>query len=289
MEAALKYVAKDVNISDLTPLNVRGIDLNTNIKFKKIISSIKNFGLIEPLSVFKGNGSTYILDGFLRYKACEMLKIEKVPCLFSRNKEAYTYNRMVNRLSPVQENRMLKKALEVVDEKTIARVFEIKSMNYHLTKSLLEQLHPEIIKIFDKDMIRRRTAEEFTYVKPMRQLEILKEMEAHNNYSHTFVRALILKTPKELRNTRKKTKEPWGNEGARKYELVDKLQKAEEDYDFYDSLYRKYSTDLIKLCIYIRKFIINKEISAYLSQKYPNILETFKKIISQTQPETVRG
>jgi hypothetical protein len=285
MEKAMKVVGKDIKITDLIALNVREINIEKNNKFKKILSSIKAVGLIEPLSVYRENGKYSVLDGFLRLKACEKLKKEKLPCQIYKDKEAYTFNRMVNRLSPVQESRMLIKSLEIVDEPTIAKVFGLRSMKYRLSKTLLQHLHPKIINILDKNLITRRCAEEFTLVKPVRQLEILEELKRTNDYTPSLVRALIIKTPNSLKNGTRKPRASWLEDDARKRDLVKKLKSAEQNYDFYSNLYRQYSTDLLKLCVYVRKIITNENIETYLSKQHPDVLENFKKIVFKTQPE----
>ena len=281
MEKAADINGKDVDINDLIPLNTREINLEKNIRFKRILSSIKAIGLIEPLSIYKENGKYAILDGFLRYKACQMLKKDTIPCILSVKKEGYTYNRMVNRLSPLQETRMVKKSLEIVSDKMIATVFGIKSFKYHIPKGLIEQLHPEVLKSFDNGLISRKAAEEFTYVMPGKQLQILKELEENNHYGYTTVRSLVLKTPKEDRNPEKKPN--IKHYGSKKYILVERLANAEKEHDFFANLYKNFSIDLIKLFVYVRKLIVNKGINSYLSEKRSETLKLFMEIVSEKE------
>ena len=53
------------------------------------------------------------------------LGVEVVPCILGKQREAFTGNRMVNRVSPVQENRMIQKSLAELDEQTIAKVLGV--------------------------------------------------------------------------------------------------------------------------------------------------------------------
>ena len=96
---------KDVPIVKLMPLRERKVSQKG---YKKLVASIKAVGLIEPLCVYPENGHFVILDGYIRYKACLDLGIEVLPCWLYENKEAYTFNKMVSRLSPIQETRMLR-------------------------------------------------------------------------------------------------------------------------------------------------------------------------------------
>ena len=51
--------------------------------------------------------------------------------------------------------------------------------------------------------------QEFTHVKSDRQLEILKLMESCNDYSTTFAKGLILKTPPAKRAKVNGARTPW--------------------------------------------------------------------------------
>lgn len=130
MADTLNVKGRDVKLSDLVPRTTRRIDLKKSRGYRKILFSIKSVGLVEPLCVYEEDGKYIILDGYLRYKACMELGIEKVPCLTYAVKDAYTFNRMVNPLSGFQEVRMLRKALEKLDESDIAETFGLKTIRY---------------------------------------------------------------------------------------------------------------------------------------------------------------
>ena len=73
-----------------------------------------------------------------RFLSCGELGYETVPCILYKDKEAYTFNRMVNNLSGFQEIKMMRKSLESLDEKTIADTFGMKSIRYRLAPKLVE-------------------------------------------------------------------------------------------------------------------------------------------------------
>ncbi len=278
-----EIIGKDIPMDLLVPLHERDINLKTNRGFQKILTSIKTIGLIEPLCIYQENGIYVILDGYLRYKACEQLQAETVPCRIYPDKEAYTFNRMVNRLSPFQESRMLKKSLETIDTATIEKVLGLKSLNYRLGKKLYENLHPDVIKIIDKNLMSRKAATELTHVIQERQADILREMKKSNDYSISFARALVVKTPPDQRNKTKKYRKTWFEDSKKKQELVAKLEEVEKRYDFYTNLYRQYTTDLLKLSFYARKLITHDKIRAYLMEKFPEILRRLENIVFETE------
>jgi hypothetical protein len=269
---------EDVEIERLVPLKEREINFRQNRGYKKILSSINTIGLIEPLCAYRENGHFVILDGFLRYKALQQLGAKTVPCLIYPTKEAYTFNHMVNKMSAVQESRMLRESLKKIDQSTIADVFSLKSIQYRLGTEMLKHLDQKIISAIDKGLISRRCARELTYVKLPRQIEILQEMEKTGDFSISFVRAMVVKTPAEMRNKNKIDKRPW-QDNSKKQELVNKLESVQKKYDFYTNLYRQYSADLLKIYVYARKLITNEKVRTFLDINYPEVLERFEKII----------
>ena len=62
--------------------------------------------------------------------------------------------------------------------------------------------------------------------------------------------------------------------------MLKKLADAEEKHDFYTTLYRQYSINLLKLVIYTRLIVTNERIAAYLRDSHPEILATFQEIIT---------
>ena len=277
----------DIPLAALEPLRERdNINTKTHKGFLRILSSISAIGLIEPLCVFPENGGYVILDGYLRFLACAELDIETVPCIVYDDKEAYTFNRMVNRLSGYQEMRMLRRSLETLDEKTIADTFGMKSIRYRLAPTLVQQLHPKVAEAFEQDLLGRTAAMEMACVKKPRQAEMIKDMKRIKDFSPAFIRALILKTPPELRNPKRNPRKPWSEDNRKRKELVARLEEAEKQHDFYTGLYRQYSADLLKTTLYVRKVITTPDTQAYLEQHHTSALHELRQIVLETQPAT---
>lgn len=280
MNTSLQVNGLDIPLSALTPLKEReALNTKTHKGFIRIRSSIQALGLIEPLSVYPEGDAYVILDGYLRFRACQELNISTVPCMVYKDKEAYTFNRMVNRLSGYQEMRMLRKSLETLDEQTIADVFGMRTIRHRLAPKLLEQLHPKTAAAFEADLLGRIAAVEMSCVKPERQAEMLAEMKRVNDYSPTFVRALILKTPPELRKPNRNPRKPWSEEKTKRRDLVRRLEEAEKQHDFYTGLYRQYSADLLKMALYVRKVITTPDIATYLQTHHETTLKELSEIV----------
>ncbi len=274
---------KDIPIDKLKPLNERKMGKRA---YKKLVASLKAVGLVDPLCVYQEGDKYVILDGYLRYKVCPELGIESVPCFVLPDKDAFTPNRYTSQVSPVQETRMLQKSLETLDASTVAKTFGLKSIKHRLDKRFLKELHPRVARAYDSGRIIKTCAQELAFVKPSRQLEIMDMMKKTQDFSAAYVRTQILRTPPELCR-KKKRKNPWTGNSRKKQELVKKLELAESRYDFYSSLYRQYVTDLLKMCIYMRRLVTKKKIRAYLREHHAEMLQRVEAILFETEGKKV--
>jgi hypothetical protein len=287
MGTPINVQGKDIPIELLVPLKEREINFKKNRGYKRIKSTIQMAGLLDPLCVYPENGYYVIVDGYLRYMVFQELGVRMIPCQIQQSKEAYTYNKMVNNLSAVQQSRMLRQSLETLDKNTIEETFGIKSLDYRLATTILKQLHPDVIKAVDKEIMTRRCATELTNVNQERQQHILKEMNRTKDFSISFVRALVIKTPPEMRSQNRKKKKPWMGDSEKTKQLVEKLEETEKRYNFYSILYRQYTTDLLKLCAYARTLFTNESIKSHLESNFPEILERFQRIVFETEGQKV--
>lgn len=273
-------VGLDVPVNRLRPLRERKI---TKREYDRIVASIKAVGLIEPLVIYPEGENYVILDGAQRYRALLELGVKVVPCVLGKQREAFSSNRMVNRVSPIQEHRMIEKSLGEVDEASIAAALGISGLGHRLKKTLLKQLHPDVAEAFDAGKISRVCAREFTHVKPQRQKEILQAMESYKDYTTTFARTLVVKTPPHQRENRGRKHNPWDKTAQRKNDLLRKLAEAEQKHDFYSQLYKQYTVDLLRLAIYARSLLTNVRLREYLDRHQPEIVTRFEDIIADAR------
>ena len=270
----------DISIVKLIPRNERSVAKKYR---QRIEASLRAVGLIEPLIVFPIKDGYEILDGALRYRILLDLGVETVPCLIHTSRDGFTGNRMVNQLSASQEMRMLRKSLEELDEKTIAGALGMQGIGHRLNKTLLEKLHPDAEKAFNANKINLQTARELVNVKPERQHEILRLMESCNDYSTTFAKGLVLKTPAAKRAKVANTKSPWSQADEKKSQLLKNLQEAEQQQDFYTGLYRQYTTNLLKLVIYVRSLLNNPDVKSYLQIHHADQTRILEEILASTE------
>lgn len=272
--------ACDVPIVKLVPRTERQVSKKY---LQRIEASLRAVGLIDPFIVYRQGDMYEILDGGLRYQILLDMGVEVVPCLLANQREAFTANRMVNHLSASQEMRMLRKSLEELDEGTIANALGITGIKHRLNDGLIKRLDPTVAKAFEAGKLNLQCAKELTHVKPERQVEILQLMESCKDFSVTFARGMVLKTPVAKRAKTQSAKTPWTQAEDKKSRMLQRLQEAEQQQDFYSSLYRQYTTNLLKLVIYARSLISQSEVRQYLEAHHPQQLEVFQQIISSTE------
>ncbi len=272
--------AVDVPIVKLVPRNERQVSKKY---LQRIEASLRAVGLIDPFVVFRQGDNYEILDGGLRYPMLLEMGVETVPCIVANQREAFTPNRMVNQLTASQEMRMLRKSLEELDESTIASALGISGISHRLNAGLLKRLDPLVAKAFEAGKLSLQSAKELALVKPERQTEILALMESCNDYSVTFAKGMVLKTPVAKRAKTNSQRTPWNRTEEKKTSLLNRLREAEQQQDFYSSLYRQYATNLMKLVMYVRSLVSNPRLREYLSTKYPEQLEIFEQIINSTE------
>ena len=100
-------------------------------------------------------------------------------------------------------------------------------------------------------------------------------MESCNDYSITFAKGLVLKTPAAKRAKLNGTKTPWTQAEQKKSDLLKRLQEAEQQQDFFSGLYRQYTTNLRRV-IYVRSLVANERVREYLQEHHAQQLEALR-------------
>ena len=272
----MPFRCEDIPLIQLKKVKKRKVDQTT---FAKIRTSIKEVGLLEPFLVrLVQEGYYEILDGELRFDVLMEMGLETAPCIVREEMDIYTANYQVNHLTPLEETKMIKKAMEVIDGQLIANVFGLKRIGDRLNETLVQRLHSTIVKAFNKGKITKTCAKELAEVVPERQLEIFAMMQNTKNFGPAFVKKQILLTPlKKQQSNRKRT--PWTENKERKKSLGANLTEMQSEHDHLAKLYREYTASLMLTVIHCRTIITNKVIEKYLKKNMMQIYTEIKEII----------
>src|ERR1700733_7831341 len=202
-DAKIGFEMRKIRLSLPVILPVRQIkDPQKNVRrYKTIRESIKEVGLVEPLMVYpqKGGDGTYLLlDGHLRYFALKELGETEADCIIANDDESFTYNARVSRLAPIQEHKMIVKAVRNgVRPERIAAALNISVKNVNASMKLLDGIHDEAADLLKDKAISPKAINFLKQVTCVRQIEIAELMVSANNYTAGYAEALVLGTPKD--------------------------------------------------------------------------------------------
>lgn len=170
-------------------------------KCRCISASISELGLIEPLVIYpqrNSEGSFMLLDGHVRLTILRELGWESCKCLIAMDDEAFTYNHKVNRLNPIQEHFMIRRAIKGgLSPEDIAKSLNVDVARICQKRDLLDGICPEAVELLKERRAIAGTLRELRKVAPMRQIEIAELMCASHNFSHNYAKCLVTTTPSD--------------------------------------------------------------------------------------------
>ena len=284
--AAFEPQTVSVDLTDLLPLRQVAPQVLKSRKFLQILSSVREIGIIEPPTVVRQDGGTgkyYLVQGYLRVEALRMLEIPTVVCLVATDDEAYTYNKRVNRLAPIQEHRMILKAIDRgVSEARIARALNVNVDNIRRKRDLLQGICSEAVTLLRDRQCPYETFRCLKKMKPLRQIEAVELMDGMNNFSVSYSRSLLLATPRDqlVEPSRPKAGTAQATEHMARLEreIGNLRNQVEEIKDSYGS-------DHLKLVVtrgHLEALFQNDSVVRYLTQNHGEIFEELRKLIDST-------
>lgn len=280
-----------IPIEELMPSKKVPDGVMTTRKFKQIVSSIREIGLIEPLSVIKPDPNApgfLLLDGNLRVLALKELGQDVAPCLIAKDFESYTYNHRINRLSTVQEHYMLRRAIDKgVSKERLARAFNVNLSTINSRINLLHGICPRAAELLNDHQFTPDVTRHLRKMKAARQIEAVELMVAANSITASHADALLKATPPEQRNdyTPPKPDEPKGDPLQQIVRLEREMNSVQEKYKDAE---KSYGSELLNLVVakgYLTKLMGNEAVRSWLNRHAPDIGEQFDLVINTTSME----
>ena len=280
-----------IPIDELMPSKKAADGVMTTRKFKQIVSSIREIGLIEPLSVIKPDPDAagfLLLDGNLRVLALKELSHDVAPCLIAKDFETYTYNHQINRLSTVQEHYMLRRAIDKgVSKDRLARAFSVNLSTINSRINLLHGICPRATELLNEYQFTPDVTRHLRKMKAARQVEAVELMIAANSITAAHADALLKATPPEQRTDYKppKPEEPKGDPLEQIVKLEREMTQVQEKYKDAE---KSYGSELLNLVVakgYLTKLVANEAVRSWLDRNTPEILEQFDLVINTTSME----
>ena len=161
-------------------------------KYKQIVSSIHEIGLVEPLAVIQpdaGKSEYLLLNGHLCVLAFKELGLNEVACLFAKDDETHSYNHRINRLSTIQEHYIIRRAIDrCVSKERLARAFNVNLSSINRRINLLSGICPEFIALLQDHQFTPDVTRILRNMKAARQVEAVELMVASNTITVAHVR-----------------------------------------------------------------------------------------------------
>ncbi len=269
-------------LEDISPM--RQIkDLHKGVlRYKKILASIKEVGLVEPLVVYpqKDAPGKYLLkNGHLRYVALKELGQTTADCIIATDDECYTYNARISRLPPIQEHRMIVKAVN--DGVSMERVAAALNMPVHVVNAsmnLLKGIHDQAADLLKDKNISPPAIRLLKKVNGMRQIEIAEMMVTHNNFFTGYAEALVLGTSKDQMVNPDVPKKKKGLSAEDIARMESEMESLERDLKTVTDNYTENMFTLQTAQTYIKNLLKNAKVVRYLNANHAEIYSEFEAI-----------
>lgn len=284
VRSAFENESKFLNVEEIVPLKTMRPGTKESHKYQQILSTTRAVGLVEQPVVIanpKQLGQYFLLDGHLRIEALKDLGISEVECLIATDDETYTYNKKINRIPPIQEHRMILRAIKRgVTEEMIAEALCLDVQTIKKRKRLLEGICEDAVNILKDSPCPAASFDILKRLTPMRQIEAAELMIGQKNFTVVFARAILASTPEDMLIDPLKKKRT--GERAITTEQISRMERELASLQVQvKSVEDTYGIDNLHLTIakgYIRKLIGNAGVVRWLSQHRQEYLSEFQSV-----------
>lgn len=284
VKIAFQERVRTVPLDHILPSKMLSAAVINSVKYKRIAASIKEVGLVEPLVLAEGrsSGSFTLLDGHVRLAVLKEQAATEARCIVAKDDEAFTYNKRVNRLQPIQEHYMIVRAIERgVSEAKLARALDVDIASIRVRRHMLNGIHDDVAELLKDKPVGIHAFQKLKKMKAMRQLEVAELMISANNYSANYARALLVTTkPADLLKPESKTIRGVSPEQIERLER----ELASVSQDFHE-LENAFGDDTLLLVIaagFLERLLTKRSIETFLAASHLEMLETFRSVVAAT-------
>ena len=275
-----------VPLDNILPSRKPPIGLLETKKYKMVVASITEVGLIEPLAVSavdRKTGQHVLLDGHIRLLALRELGCTEAACLVATDDESYTYNNRINRLSTVQEHLMVRRAIERgVSPERLSKALCVDIVHINRKVALLNGICPEAVDLLKDRQFSPEVTVALRKMKPTRQVEAVELMISANNTTLAYARALVMATAAEMLVNGKAARKCRGVS----QEQVNRMEREMSGLqDQYRTIEQTFGEDMLNLVLakgYVSKLVDNRSVFRYLERNHGPVLEQLMSLVRAT-------
>ncbi|NUB05179.1 chromosome partitioning protein [Azospirillum sp. Vi22] len=276
-----------VPVDHILPTRKLGKDIRQSPKYRTILATIREVGIIEPLAVHpegRGTGEDdryyILLDGHLRLEALKELGGTEAVCLVSTDDEGFTYNRRINRLSPIQEHEMILKGIEMgLAPERIAQSFDINVERIRERQQLLKGIAPEVVTMLKDRMVSQGVFAVLRKMKPMRQIVAAEMMVSASRFTVNYARMILATTRPEQLVDGRKPKPAAGVTPEDIARMEREMEKLHQDYRVVEDTLGETMLVLVVAKGFMTKLLGNAAVAAYLAKHHGDIVGELKRIM----------
>ena len=276
-----------VQLANILPLKISRPAVKESIKYQQILASIQDVGLVEPPAVTPvpgRNGHYFLLDGHLRIEALKDLGEMDVDCLVATDDDTYSYNKRTNKLSAVQSNKMIVRAMERgVSADRLGKALGLSPQTIKQKFRLLNGICAEAIMLLGDTDCPANVFNLLRQMKRLRQIEAAELMIGNKNLSVLLAKALLAATPSDQLAVPRKPPpdQQISAESIARLErelaaLQMQIKTVEEDY----------GPDVLHLTVikgYLTELLANAAVVRWLAKHQPEYLKEFQSIAELTE------
>ena len=279
-----------LSVTSILPLKQLKPSLRSTQKYQQVLSSIREVGIIEPLTVFPQNGGSgmyLLLDGHVRLEALKQLGHTSVRCLIATDDEAYTYNKRVNRVATIQEHVMILKAIKNgVSEERIAKVLNVNVSKIRATRDLLEGVCKETVETLKTRHVSSPVFSILKKMKPMRQIEVAELLVAANNFAFPYAKALLAATPEEMLLDPEKHKLVEGITAEQVAKMQKEMEGLQKDLKCVEESHGNEVLNLVLARGYLSRLFSNARVARYLGQYHGDLFGELQNLLDSATEES---
>ena len=282
--AAFEPKILELPMAAILPLKAVSIAARASSKYRQIAASMASVGIIEPIVVARSKTHSdrfLLLDGHLRHAVLAESGATEATCLVATDDEAFTYNKRINRLAPIQEHMMIVRALERgVSEDGLAKALNLDVRAIKRRRTMLIGICPEILDLLKDRPVNATIFGILRKMKPGRQIEAAELMITAGNFSASYARALLAATKQAHLVRSDQPKKVGGLTAEQMARMEREMEALQQDIKSVES---RYGDDVLNLVIasgYLSKVLANRRVSRYLQKRHSELLTELQTVVA---------